>query len=981
MGRSAKRDSTADRDDERPQLTLDLSAFSEPVSWRAHSKPPNYPTRRSEAAAAATSSSNYNTFTPSDAPRFGLGLSMAGARRKLLATIERKIEEKERSTNFTKEFRDPFSLLLVLCAVFRFLDYSRSTNDCDYELFEGFFLLTAAILNGLLNATQRRRHHDEIAERVRVAITAMAARKVEQVPMYWNPLLSRSGDSSKSAALLPSTSYVACYRDNQWHRLPMNLLVEGDVIALMSGDVAPGEVRLVDIEADHDRAEIHKACIFPRGFKIPSTGSTGESTRCNATFNPLLLLSLCGQMRLFEMMETPVLRDIEDSFFRINRPDTFTQKLQAKARLVAIYVCTMYSVFVLVAIGLRVVFQHRSLYTALNHLLLGPIGIWLCFASLNTPFVLFLAEAIATASILGSFEAILRPKTQHGNDSMDCDSPTKSKLEPEHEESDFRSTQPVSTAEDIYDFEEREKIRSEHASKQSALLRTWRYLLVTLKFRSRPSARVQPKRTIPDFIEDLTASGIRFVYFSPRNMRRSKLLAEKMGIETDWNCAISLRPLDSDRPDPHRMTSNYSDWDVKARLPHGVDAIKRHLEEVDNVPLLVSLYTDSTPETISEMISIFQENNEVVLGVGSSLKESNAMLFSKADLSVALEGSLRTYFDDALPNGSGLPVFSQEDVELSHILNTLACSFRIKSQVADDDHPSLTNMIELIRLGRSVLTNFHQMCSFIFVSQLFLATVILSAYIVPFPLVPQLSCASIFWLLWVLVPALSLSMLGSPAEKDVMKRTPRKNEDLELNEDLPRLTIYFLLRHVPSALVSIVAFECLMGFSLEDSTDRLDTAYQGFRWVDFVLHSSLVLEHPRPPVVAAAIDRAEAGMILVLALSILASSCGYLYRCESILQASPTRNRAWVCTVTALLCAQLVMCIVRAGVTGADGKTLWHFIYDIVPWYFWVGVFVWPIIVVVVDEMVKAHDRRHLTRYYKFLRMQFDTRLGMWSPK
>lgn len=37
-----------------------------------------------------------------------------------------------------------------------------------------------------------------------------------------------------------------------------------------------------------------------------------------------------------------------------------------------------------------------------------------------------------------------------------------------------------------------------------------------------------------------------------------------MGIETDWNCAISLRHLeDSSQPDPHRMKSNYADWDVK----------------------------------------------------------------------------------------------------------------------------------------------------------------------------------------------------------------------------------------------------------------------------------------------------------------------------------------------------------------------------------------------------------------------------------
>ena len=32
-----------------------------------------------------------------------------------------------------------------------------------------------------------------------------------------------------------------------------------------------------------------------------------------------------------------------------------------------------------------------------------------------------------------------------------------------------------------------------------------------------------------------------------------------------------------------------------ARLPHGVESIRKHLQTVDNVPLLVSLYTDATP--------------------------------------------------------------------------------------------------------------------------------------------------------------------------------------------------------------------------------------------------------------------------------------------------------------------------------------------------------------------------------------------------
>jgi hypothetical protein len=80
---------------------------------------------------------------------------------------------------------------------------------------------------------------------------------------------------------------------------------------------------------------------------------------------------------------------------------------------------------------------------------------------------------------------------------------------------------------------------------------------------------VRPRRDVAPLIEDCTSAGVRFVYFSPRNMRRTKELASQMGIDISWNCAISLRPLDEgEEADKHRMTSNYADWDVNARLPH-----------------------------------------------------------------------------------------------------------------------------------------------------------------------------------------------------------------------------------------------------------------------------------------------------------------------------------------------------------------------------------------------------------------------------
>lgn len=65
----------------------------------------------------------------------------------------------------------------------------------------------------------------------------------------------------------------------------------------------------------------------------------------------------------------------------------------------------------------------------------------------------------------------------------------------------------------------------------------------------------------------------------------------------------------------HTIASNFN----KAHMPHGIEAIKSHLQEVDNVPLLVSLFTDATPVSVKQMVQVFRDNGEVVLTIGELL--------------------------------------------------------------------------------------------------------------------------------------------------------------------------------------------------------------------------------------------------------------------------------------------------------------------------------------------------------------------------
>ena len=85
--------------------------------------------------------------------------------------------------------------------------------------------------------------------------------------------------------------------------------------------------------------------------------------------------------------------------------------------------------------------------------------------------------------------------------------------------------------------------------------------------------------------------------------------------------------------------SDQLDYDMsnRAQLPRGIENIRPHLETMDNVPLLVSLFTDCTPSSTRQMVEIMQEHGEVVAMLGSSANFHNMRSFLVADASLAVE--------------------------------------------------------------------------------------------------------------------------------------------------------------------------------------------------------------------------------------------------------------------------------------------------------------------------------------------------------
>lgn len=367
----------------------------------------------------------------------------------------------------------------------------------------------------------------------------------------------------------------------------------------------------------------------------------------------------------------------------------------------------------------------------------------------------------------------------------------------------------------------------------------------------------QAQTDIVQLIERLDRACIRFVHFSKENELRSRVFSEKMGLESGWNCHISLLSDDqSNVPSPknsgnfatsqmqieieaeenhrllqpggletskktlsssapcaiqdtavsvhnsddsfemdvtHRASKDSAmeencrslscltdsteqsmplnfDMSNRAKLPRGIENIRPHLENVDDVPLLVSLFTDCSAEATREMLQIMQQYGEIVVCLGSSASNANCEIFLQADCSIAIEPlypqvcqDYPSYTESNIYNNFSKlrkPTKLSEDIQelpitispiyLSRILNSLPCSISF----CRDDPLSFATLIELSRRFTIGLWNCLQ---FLACSASSFALLNLLAMLITLP--PILTPAAIIYLMCVAVPLLSVSLV------------------------------------------------------------------------------------------------------------------------------------------------------------------------------------------------------------------------------
>ncbi|CAL8284244.1 unnamed protein product [Merluccius merluccius] len=537
------------------------------------------------------------------------------------------------------------------------------------------------------------------------------------------------------------------------------------------------------------------------------------------------------------------------------------------------------------------------------------------------------------------------------------------------------------------------------------------------------SSQFQARLDTVRLIDALVAACIRFVYFSMEDELRSKVFAEKMGLETGWNCHISLTPngeggapsspgqgslhddLHHDSRDeaegpllleeevhsdlagfqPTDMASfQPTDSDVpsfledcnRAKLPRGIHQVRPHLKNIDNVPLLVPLFTDCTPDTMCDMMEIMQENREVTCCLGSSANFRNSRLFLQSNLSMALDPlypsrcSWETFGYGGGGGGFSGDVEGLSPLRLSGELNTLGCSVCFHQGES-------VSMVKLIEQARHTTYGIRKCFLFLLQCQLSLVIIQFLACLAQLP--PPINTTDILWLSCFSCPLLSVSLLGKPPDSSVMTVATGKNLDA-----IPRKTQnYFLGCFLLKFGLTVCAYLLGFGFTLQEFC-QLSGNWTG------AANSTAACTHILTPSWAENAPRwfgeLSNGLLLTqkvmagfLALHTVVVSLSYVHRSQSLWRKSPFSNTWWCLTVPVVLLGQVVQATVDYQLWFDRSAPLTFALRDI-PLMALLLVSLSPLLVVLVNEMVKLHEIRVRVRYQKRQKLQFETKLGMNSP-
>ncbi|XP_071496339.1 transmembrane protein 94-like [Diadema antillarum] len=439
-----------------------------------------------------------------------------------------------------------------------------------------------------------------------------------------------------------------------------------------------------------------------------------------------------------------------------------------------------------------------------------------------------------------------------------------------------------------------------------------------------------------------------------------------------FNSDVSVAETDTLSHLTESETAGGFDISNRAKLPRGISNIRPHLENIDNVPLLVPLFTDVTPETTREMIQIMQEYGEVVCCLGSSLNLTNAPIFAQADISIGLEPfpphvcmSNEEAMSKPTPNWTASAQV-QSPMEVTSLLTSLPCSLSFHRS----DNISL---VAIIKEARGICNSMVNCFNFMLLGLLAVSGVQLLSTLLFLP--PPLSGRHVLWLAAVVLPLLASSLMGSNCQSKVMTQATGKNLREKNTDHVLMFGFSFVFKFLGSVVICVLCHALTLYAFCQESTplpggchfilfNRNSTSEWNGLGEEFSSH--LVL--------------AQNIQTFILILFLVSSSASFVYCLKPVWRKPPFRNRFWCSVIVAILIMEIIYFVVDVRIWGSPNFGEMTVGLGAIPLSVWLLAFLWPLAAIFFCEAIKQYEIQVFVRWQKRTRLQFGTKLGMNSP-
>ncbi|CAH8646426.1 unnamed protein product [Schistosoma bovis] len=625
------------------------------------------------------------------------------------------------------------------------------------------------------------------------------------------------------------------------------------------------------------------------------------------------------------------------------------------------------------------------------------------------------------------------------------------------------------------------------------------------------SMQYQANPQVVKSIKQLHQACIRFVHFSRENELRSRVFAERLGLECGWNCHISLKSPNSvsnrksvGLPKEFRKSYKFSfgtdlfvtegkyfvgshqtkRWSsspalatsyFSSRLPCGIDSIRPHLENVDNVPLQVSLFTDCTPKAVSEMIQIMKEYGDTVCLIGSCYSLTNYVLFQQSDVAIAVKPIL-PYSNCQFANTKYI-VSNQSVDRLTSDLQSEEFSCSKKNPTSTHQESDTTNfntfdiaahlvhlvtpclldiektgfhVYDLIVEAHASVNNLYHCLVFSSTTPLAVGLLQLLLLIIGLPtrpvvlldvrsnlqqgeliwlpvepfrsvifgsseifgnlsktdkhtninllhyssdwnLEPSLSIGQLFWLLFIVMPSLTLSLIDRRVERNQpLREPPIKRNKLFTKKRCLRFTLVTCSRFIPSLLICLF---CEIGHLLW--AQQLEDCHQSFHSIYTnkfngtnplikdpkayakTLSSSYALQESCLSKLSILIYSLKDLIFYQLIMYLIVISFSYANYGQRVWKFRYSTNPSW-CIVSSLICIlHSVYMIIRLCVVNSSLRlTSWHILSPFISAF---GL-IWCILLFFINDFISWRENRAIMTEHRLSRLYFNTKLGMYSP-